>query len=289
MDDYTAEAIDKRIQKILEEAGISEPPLSLDKVLNFLDLHRSYYDLTDPNLLQEISHRLKVGTFRIKDIIGKINLRGLWLPDEKKILISQDVPELKKRWVSAHEVGHKIVPWHKDFIFGDTAETLDPNYHEKIEAEANYAASSLLFLASRFSLEAKDYQLSMASVKVLAKKYGNTITMTLRRFTQYAGEVPMVAIISKPHWKVNEEEGDLCRYFIPSMAFKKQFNNVTPELVIDQIKEYSTPKSGGTVGSGEFILLDINSEAHSFVGETFFNRYELLTLIVYAGKVAIQG
>ena len=56
MDDYTAETIDKRIGQILREAGISEPPLSLDEVLNFLDLHRSYYDLTDPSLLQIISH-----------------------------------------------------------------------------------------------------------------------------------------------------------------------------------------------------------------------------------------
>ena len=150
-----------------------------------------------------------------------------------------------------HEVGHKIVPWHKDFVFGDTAETLDPKYHEKIEAEANYAASSLLFTASRFSSEAKDYRLSIKSVIALADKYDNSITMTLRRFAQYAGQVPMVAIISKPHWKASEGENDLCRYFVPSMAFKKQFNNVIPELIINQIKNYSVTKNGGVIGSKE--------------------------------------
>jgi Zn-dependent peptidase ImmA (M78 family) len=228
MDEFTSKDIDERVEKIIREIGIKEPPLNLEDVLGFLDLHRGYYDLNNPNLIQEVTHRLKIGAFKIKDILGKIDLRGLWYPDEKKILIDENIPELKKRWVSSHEIGHRIVPWHKDFIFGDTAETLDPDYHEQLEAEANYAASSLLFLASRFTEEARDYNPNLKSVQKLSKIYGNTQTMTLRRFVQFSQNIPMVAVVSKPHWKgdhIFSSNDELCRYctgqVIPDIFFRE--------------------------------------------------------------------
>ena len=48
------------------------------------------------------------------------------------------------------EIGHDIIPWHADMMLGDTEQTLTPSCHEIIEAEANYAAGQLLFMASRF-------------------------------------------------------------------------------------------------------------------------------------------
>jgi len=292
MDEFTTRDIDERVEKILKEIGILEPPVDLEDVLDFLDLHRGYYDLTNPNLVQEVTHRLKIGAFKIKEILGKVDLRGLWYPDEKKILIDESIPEIKKRWVSSHEIGHRIVPWHKDFIFGDTAETLDPEYHETLEAEANYAASSMLFLSGRFTEEARDFSQCINSVKKLSKIYGNSTTMTLRRFTQYSSDLPSAAVISKPHWKdehIFDSNEDLCRYFIPSSRFGSEFPSITSTLLIDQIKSFTRERRGGPVGEGEIVLLDANGQAHSFVGESFFNRYDILTLIVYKGKVPVMG
>lgn len=292
MDSRTANDIDSRVAKILKESGVFEPPVDLEVVLDFLDLYRGYYDLQNPSLLQEIKHKLKIGGHKAKEILGKIDLKGLWFPEEKKILIDNEVPVIKRRWVSTHEIGHRIIPWHKDYVFGDIAETLDPDYHDMIELEANYAASSLLFLNTRFTEEAKDYDSTIKSVQSLAKLYGNSQAMTLRRFAQHSKSESMLAMVTSPHWKgdfLNAGNEELCRYFLPSKCFLEKFKNVTSSFVIDALKEYITPTRGGPVGKGEIILLDDNGEAHSFVGESWFNQYNVLSLITYNKKIPIQN
>lgn len=286
MDKYSAREINERVEKILTEISISDPPIDLETVLEFLNIHRSYYDLTNPSLLQEISHRLKVGSIKITGIFHKIKLRGLWLPDDKKILICKNVPKIKKRWICAHEIGHKIVPWHKDFIFGDITETLDPEYHELLESEANYAASTLLFLGTRFSREARDYPPTLNSVFKLSKVYGNSITMTLRRFVLFSTQEPMLGVVSKPYWEDND--GNLCKYFIASSKFSTMFPAIKPDFVLNQIQTYTAKKSGGPIGQSELTFLDANGEAHIFYSESFYNRYDILTLIVYRQKVFVS-
>lgn len=280
MDEKSRIDIDKRIEKILRDMGVKEPPLILEDVLSFLDVFRGYYSLSDPGFIDHISYKLRIGARQLTSFIEKVKLKALWLPDEKKILIDKDTPSIKHRWYSAHELGHRIVPWHSDFTIGDTAETLDPDYHEIIEAEANYAAASLLFLASRFSREASDYELNIKSVQSLSKIYNNSQAMTLRRFVQYGRDKPMVAIISKPHWLAKADES-LCRYFIPSKMFQERFGKVKENDLLEAISNYIIRQSGGPVGGGEFILIDDNGFAHEFIGDSFYNRYDILTLVVH--------
>ncbi len=66
-----------------------------------------------------------------------------------------------------------------------------------MEAEANYAAGQLLFLASRFAVEATASEPSLELIKGISKKFGNTLTSTLWRFAEEAhGSRPMVALVS---------------------------------------------------------------------------------------------
>ena len=53
---------------------------------------------------------------------------------------------IQDRWNEAHEVGHSIIPWHDNLLLGDNEFSLNPNCHEQMEAEANFAAGQLLFL-----------------------------------------------------------------------------------------------------------------------------------------------
>lgn len=292
MDERTERDINARIEKILKEMGAKEPPLHLEDVMGFLDVYRSYYSLKDPSLIQEIFHKIRIGAKKAKDLAEKIDLRGLWIPDQKRILIDKDVPEKKHRWVTAHELGHRIIPWHAEFIQGDTAETLDPEYHEKIEAEANYAASALIFMASRFSDEASDYAPSMQTVKVLGGIYGNTQASTLRRFVLHAHDKPMVAVIMKPHWNAESESEDvldLCRYFVPSKNFSSKFRKTSPTEVVQHVRDNTFKKSGGPVGGGTLILSDDNGQPHEFVSDAFYNRYDILCLISYVRPCPIIG
>lgn len=148
----TASDIDRQVNKVLKALGSPEPPLKLDDVREILKLDRRYYSTTDDSFLRETISKLTVaGTQVMKrpglllEAVKKMDLRALYLPDRKRILLDSGQPDAKQRWNEAHEIGHSIIPWHEDLMLGDQEQTLVPGCHAQIEAEANYAAGQLLF------------------------------------------------------------------------------------------------------------------------------------------------
>lgn len=282
VDPKTAEDIDRRNRRLLREMGISEPPLHVEDVLEHLKVHHSYYDLADPNLLQEIWHRLRIGGQKVRNLVKKIDLKGLWLPDSDKILVDEAVPNSKRKWVNAHEIQHRLNPNHQ-YLLGDTAETLDPTYQEILENEANYGASSMIFLCDRFTSEARDCAVEMASVRTLAKRYKNSLSTTLRRFVQNSHEIPLAGLISVPRWKDPFNTASRCRHFVRSDAFARRFSNVQPADLLSRIDGLASYCRGGPAGGGTVMVPDVNGAHHVFSSEIFFNSYDLLTIVRHIG------
>jgi Zn-dependent peptidase ImmA (M78 family) len=288
MDRKTARDIDSRVEQILKEMGISTPPLKIEDVIEHLRIHHSYYSLEDPSLLKEIFHRIRIGAQKATDIVKKVNLKGLWLPDSNQILVDLSVKEKKRKWVNAHEVSHKIIPTHSQFFQGDTAETLDPDYHEMLEVEANYGASSLIFMSQKFTTEALDVQPCFKTVQLLSKRYQNTLATTLRRFVEFSHNIPLLGIINVPYWKaLPEGQFQRCRYFIPSPAFSDQFSSIEAVTVLEIIDGYTIPKVGGMVGVSIVELTDDNGVNQEFLAESFFNQYDVLTLFTYRNPTKV--
>lgn len=297
--------IDGQIAKVLRGLGNPEPPLDLRLVRDLLKLDRSYYSTTDDSLLREVYSRLKVAGVQVLlrptilgDAVRSLSLKALYLPDQKRILLDKDLPALKHRWNEAHEIGHDVIPWHTGMMLGDTEQTLTPACHEFIEAEANYAAGQLLFLADRFAAEASDSAPSISLVKSLSKGFGNTMTSTLWRFVEQAhGGRPIVALVTgHPHPSQRKPTFDAehpCRYCIESPPFQERFGGITEKDLFANIVDYCGPQSGGTLGQSELVLQDRDGELHLFEFETFFNRHEALTLGVwlrpYVNRIAILG
>lgn len=157
----TVADIDGQVAKVLRGLGQPEPPIDLRVVRELLKLDRGYYSTTDDSLLRETLSRLKVAGQQVllrptilRDAVRSLSLKALYLPDQKRILLDQDLPLIKHRWNEAHEIGHDLIPWHAGMMLGDTEQTLTPSCHEIVEAEANYAAGQLLFMADRFRAEA---------------------------------------------------------------------------------------------------------------------------------------
>jgi hypothetical protein len=71
------------------------------------------------------------------------------------------------------------------------------------------------------------------------------------------------------------------RYLIRSRKFDQQFSAVTEADVYSGMQSYCQNRSGGTLGAGIVRLLDNNGSPHFFRFETFFNRYDALTLGLY--------
>jgi len=285
--------IDGQVAKLLRGLGAPAPPLDLDSVRELLRLDRGYYSTSNDSVLRETVSRLKVAGIQmlkrptlLVDAVRQLSLKALYLPDQKRILLDEDLPKLKHRWNEAHEVGHDIIPWHQGMMLGDTEQTLTPACHKQMEAEANHAAGRLLFLGDRFALEANSLPVSIASIRALSKTFANTVTSTLWRFVEQSHPgLPMVALVSgHPHRDKRGPQFDPakpCKHFVPSSAFTHRFGSTSEVWLFAAVTSYCGRQRGGLLGEAEIVLGDVNGEDHVFHFETFFNSYEALTLGSY--------
>lgn len=290
----TAADIDRQIERLLNDIGNPEPPLKLDIVRDVLNLDRGYYSAKDPDLLQETVHKLRVGAKQVLmrpallvEAVRKFNLRALYVPDQKRILLDESQPKLKHRWNEAHEIGHSVLPWHEGAMLGDDDTTLIPSCHEKLENEANFAAARLLFLRDRFVDEAKSMSPSIDSLKSLAGTFGNTNTSTLWRCIEAWGdETPMLGLVTAhplaEHRKADFDPDAPCQHFIQSPVFAAQFGSLKETTVFDEIVAYAQGGKGGPLGNADVLLYDDNGDGHIFEFESFSFHHSTLTICVYS-------
>jgi len=286
--DKEEEEIRALIVRIINDIGNPEPPVPLDHVRDLLNLDLKYYSATDPSMLLSISHRIKLGGKRLIDkgaevlnVLSKAKLSGIWLPDNNRILIEENVPQPKQRFIEAHEIVHSLTPWHRETLLGDNEFTLSPACHAQIEAEANYGAGKLLFLMDKFVDDARDVQLNWKNIKSLKGRYGNTLTTTLwHTIEERDPDHPVLGIISK-HPKHDDigggKNGENCSHFIKSRGFRLRFPHVTSEDIYEIVRKYVGYQRGGPVGDGSAQLIDANGQVYEFVFESFSNTYDVLT------------
>lgn len=288
IDAYSAVDIRTQVTRVLNDLDNPEPPLRLKEVRELLKLDREYYSKTDLSLFDEFSHCVKVGgkllfeaPARMIDIVQKAGLRALLFKDDRRILIDDEVPTPKQRHIEAHEIAHDITPWHRAFLLGDNELTLDPRCHEVIEAEANYGAGQLLFLLDRFAEEARDGELSWATIQALKKRYGNTMTTTFwHMIEEREPDRPVFGLISRhpKHRKIGgARDGGNCRHFIRSPAFRRAFPHIFADDVYRTVRSYITFCAKGPAGEATAPIQDANGEVWEFRFESFCNGYDLLT------------
>ena len=293
LDPHTTSDIDEQVAKILRGLGLPEPPLDLRLVRELLKLDRAYYSTTDDGLLRDVFSKLKIAGQQVlkrptllRDAVAAFSLKALYLPDQKRILLDKDLPKLKHRWNEAHEIGHDIIPWHQGMMLGDTEQTLTPACHAIMEAEANYAAGQMLFLAGRFKEEATSSAPTLALVRQLSARFGNTITSTLWRLVEqgHGGKAVVALTTGHPHPARRKRDFDPshpCRYYIQSPLFAQRFGGISDSQIFAMIAGYCGAQRGGTLGEAELVLRDRAGEPHCFHFETFFNGHEALTLGIW--------
>jgi hypothetical protein len=223
------------------------------------------------------------------DVIKKFDLKALYLPDRKRILIDSELPTAKQRWGEAHEVGHSITPWHEVCMHGDDQQTLRPACAAQIETEANSAAGRLLFLQDQFETMLLEMTASIKVVQELSGVFKNTMTSTLWRVVETL-KIPAVGVISE-HPRYTTEQfnaADPCKYFIRSRMFEERFGNLSEVEVFAKIRDYCKFSRKGPLGGAEVVLRDSQGLDHVFVLETFHNTHEALTLGIYHSARAVM-
>lgn len=293
LDGRSAHDIDHKIDRVHKDLGDPEGKIDLDQVRELLRLDLRFYAADDLGLFEEVVHKLKLGTkqvinrpSRLIEAIQKFDLKALFVPDRKQILIDAAVPDLKKRWVEGHEISHSLIPWHLEYMLGDDRFMLSPGCHDQIEAEANYGTGRLLFPQKPFLALAKSSPSTMAHIRSIAEHFGNTITSSLWRYIENSEGAVFGAIGQHPHHPRDDEPN--IAYFIRSPAFATQFASVTEDDVFAAMKSFCGFRKSGPLGETEVILQDINGVRHIFQVESFSNSYHVLTLGSYIRQKHIQ-
>lgn len=283
--------INTRVDRVLRELGYPEPPLRIEDVRELLRLDRAYFESESDGLLMSTISKLKRAGKQVlnrptllSDAIRKFQLRALYLPDTRRILIDGSVPEPKHRWLEAHEIGHDLLPWHHEMMLGEDDVTPTAAAHDKMEAEANFAAGSLLFLNDRFDRECRDLPVSIGSAQALKKRYGNTITTTLWRMIENVGqELPMLGLVGQ-HPRNFHNGSPNFRHVVPSIAFDNRFEVPNTDRLAQILRNYCKGHRG-PIGRDEIVLAAKDGRRHAFCFETFFNGHDALTLGVHAGEL----
>ncbi len=292
LSEKVAADIDGTVAKILKDLGNPEPPLRLELVREVLKLDRAYYTVSDESTMRELVHRLTLAGKQIVkrpmllwDAIKAFDLKALYVPDRKRILLSSELPTAKQRWNEAHETLHSVIPWHEYLMHGDNEQSVSPACHAQVESEANFGAGRLLFMQDRFVEEMRSSPLNIKSVQKLSKAFGNTITSTLWRTVEHM-DVPALAIISDhPHYPGEAfNPAEPLKYLIRSRAFAKCFGEVTDTALFTVLGQYCKYVKRGPLGESEVSVSDANGEKHVFHFETFNNTYDTLTLGTYRAK-----
>lgn len=286
MDRATRAEIQRLAAATLRDAGLTEPPLAVETLLDHVQLHRDYYDLASPTFLDRAKHKLRIQGQRLVDLLDKVRLQAVLLFDEDRICIDQELPRIKHPWASCHEIGHRVLPWHKPFFFGDTAQTLDPAYQADLEAEANYAAGRLLFLGDRFTDDARDLLPTIDAVKSLAKRYRASLTTTLRRYVEQGPDLAMAMLVSTAPWgRPPDDQEHRWRHFVTSERFLGLFPDVSAESLRTVLDSHVSYKRGGTVADFRFPLQDARGDRHELRAWSFNNQHYLLTLFVEERRI----
>lgn len=279
----TARDIDGAVERVLRDLGDPEPPLRLVDVRELLKLDRAFYTTADTSLVRETVHYIKVAGVqvfkqpsRLIDAIKKCDLKALWLPDRRRILIDAALPDIKKRWGEAHEIGHSIIDWHEHVTHGDKLHTLSLSCELQTEAEANFAAGRMLFLRDRFSDELLSTPVTFKRVQELAGLFGNTMASTLWRAVE-AMDIPAVGIVCIHPQDEPEEGKSAVRYFIRSRKFAAQFGNISDRTIFAALGTFCFRRRG-PIGQKELVLPDVDGNEHVFYFDCFHNSHDTLAL-----------
>ena len=292
----TAAEIDEQVHKVLRGLGNPKPPLRLDDVRELLKLDRHYYSKDSDGLLRETISRLMVAGKQILrrpalllEAIRKAELKALYVPDRKIILIDDTEPDIKQRWNESHEIVHSLLEWHGSVLLGDDRLTLNLVCHDQIEAEANFGAGRLLFLQDEFERVARDAKCSMDDIRSIGSAFGNSITSTLWRFVELMNE-PVLGVVSQ-HPRYTDEKFDPlqpCRYFIRSASFVQQFANAEETNIFALLRSKCSWRKYGPIADDEVVLTDDDGQRHVFQLDAFHNRHETLALFVHKRPVEKQ-
>jgi transcriptional regulator with XRE-family HTH domain len=155
-------------------------PTPLEQLLEVAQLVAS----GEITLDEEEKRRLRKRFGSLVDLVlGK--LLGVVHFKAREVWVQPDLYLPKKRFVTAHEIGHDLLPWQRDSIaYLDDDQRLRQDVRLTYERQANQVAIELLAQGDLLRSEADDSALTIDAIIKLANRYQISLVATARRVVE---------------------------------------------------------------------------------------------------------
>jgi transcriptional regulator with XRE-family HTH domain len=121
-------------------------------------------------------------------------LQGVIHRKAREVWVHPDLPTFRRRFVTAHEIGHDILPWQQELAYLDDDKRLREDVRFRFEREANQAAIELLAQGDALRREADDSPITWSVLSLLSDKYQISLQATARRVTEESRKDAAMAI-----------------------------------------------------------------------------------------------
>lgn len=216
---------------------------------------------------------------------GLHKILGALMYRERTVFIDLSQSDGRARLTKAHEIGHRIIPWHEATFQLDDLERITGRTRERLEEEAFLAGGHLIFQGARFHRKALDYKVSINTPLLLADEYGASYHATIRYYVTHhpdaialliAGRYPIAGAV--PIWRSVE-----------SPSFSERFGRlvVGPHQRLPVAAESRHPLGSiahraitqSKIADARVKIPDRGGHAREFVAESFFNQHNLLIMV----------
>jgi hypothetical protein len=198
-------------------------------------------------------------------------------------------PKGRAWFIQAHELGHRIVPWHEDAY--DDNQRLFHDTENLFELEANLASAHLLFQGSLFFEQALEYQTSVKTPILLANTFDTSLHATIRYYVEHHPD-PLAVLIAGRYERADrtvpiflalesssfrERLGTIVRCF-PTHSLPLDDTHPLGPLVVDARGALDPP-------SKEIKIRDLDNQWQRFVAEAFFNQHCYFVMLAPAARL----
>lgn len=209
---------------------------------------------------------------------------GALLQRERLAFVDYGQSPNRARLTEAHEIAHKILPWHEAPLQLDDDQRLFGDTLDRLELEAYLAGAHILFQGKHFQRQAMDYRVSIETPIGLADEYQASLHATIR---YYVTHHPLpVALLIAGRYEARDGSVPLWRS-VESPAFLKEFGCLAQRLpgriqvagtggALADIAHRSLRTNDVSVKN--LALPDLQGVPHEFLVEAFYNTHNLLIM-----------
>lgn len=205
----------------------------------------------------------------------------------KVILLDTNLPRTRTRWISAHELGHGLLPWHREEnAYLDDQHTLSMAAVADQEREANLVAAHLLFQGAEYLRLATSYRHSLDVPLALADDFVVSRHASIRYFTEHHPSPTATAVARlgpSRHWlriyDAFASPSFIDEYGHPRSWFPRLGLPLHPEADLwDLAEEVTLAMADRSVRSVRYTIIRDGREA-AFRLDLYFNGYSVFAML----------